>query len=71
MQDRRLAAIMFSLLGTPENDKKLVLHDSDHLVPIEVLVSETLHWLDHQFGKIDFSIEMQRLREPEISCLHY
>ena len=41
---------MFNLLGTPDTDKKLVLYDTDHYVPINGLIKETLAWLDKYFG---------------------
>lgn len=52
---------MFNLIGTPEKDKKLVLLDSDHLAPMEDLISESLLWLDEQFGEVDYSIQIQRI----------
>jgi dienelactone hydrolase len=52
---------MFNLLGTSENNKKLVLCNSDHLAPVEVVMNETLNWLDLQFGKVDYSVEIKRL----------
>jgi class 3 adenylate cyclase/dienelactone hydrolase len=52
---------MFNLIGTPEKDKKLVLLDSDHLAPMEDLISESLLWLDQQFGEVDYSIQIQRI----------
>jgi dienelactone hydrolase len=61
---------MYNLLGTPEKNKRLVLLDSDHLAPKEDLVNETLYWLDQQFGKVEYSIEIQRLEEP-IALLNY
>jgi len=53
---------MFNLLGTPQNEKKLVLLDSDHVVPREDLVRETLSWLDNHFGQVIYlgnEIEIQ------------
>jgi dienelactone hydrolase len=52
---------MFKLLGTPDNDKNLVLFDSDHLAPVEGVMSETLAWLDLHFGQVDRSLEIRRL----------
>ncbi len=52
---------MFNLLGTPENSKRLVLFDSDHLAPREDLVRETLFWLDEHFGQVLYVGDIQRL----------
>jgi dienelactone hydrolase len=41
---------MFDLLGTPDQDKKLVLFDTDHYVPPNGVIKETLAWLDKYFG---------------------
>ena len=52
---------MYNLLGTPEKDKKLVLLDSDHLGPMDVVINEINYWLDQQFGKVNYSINIQRI----------
>jgi len=44
---------MFELLGTPADDKKLVLCDTDHYIPNSVMVKEVLDWLDTYFGIVD------------------
>jgi dienelactone hydrolase len=40
----------FSLLGTPPEDKKHVIAIGGHFVPQDVLVRETLDWLDKYLG---------------------
>jgi eukaryotic-like serine/threonine-protein kinase len=52
---------MYNLLGTPEEDKKLVLFDSDHLAPQKDLIRETLAWLDQHFGQVIYIGDVQRL----------
>jgi dienelactone hydrolase len=42
----------FDLLGTPDADKKLVLFDSDHIVPRDGFIRETLAWLDTYLGPV-------------------
>jgi len=44
---------MFDLLGTPEQDKKLVLCNTDHYIPRTVLIKEVLDWLDQYFGPVN------------------
>lgn len=41
---------MFDLLGTPVKDKKLVLYETDHFIPGNELVKESLGWLDKYLG---------------------
>lgn len=41
---------LFALLGTPAEDKKQVLCDTDHFIPNSVMVKEVLDWLDTYFG---------------------
>jgi dipeptidyl aminopeptidase/acylaminoacyl peptidase len=43
---------LFSLLGTPEKDKKHVVFDSGHVPPWPDVVRETLNWLDHYLGPV-------------------
>jgi formylglycine-generating enzyme required for sulfatase activity/dienelactone hydrolase len=43
---------MYELLGTPAEDKRLVLFDSDHLAPIKDLVRETQSFLNEYFGQV-------------------
>ena len=47
---------MFTLLGTPNEHKKHVLAESNHLFPREELIRETLDWLDKYLGKVDFTV---------------
>jgi dienelactone hydrolase len=44
---------MFDLLGTPENDKVLKLYDTDHNIPKNELIKETLNWLDKYLGPVN------------------
>jgi len=46
---------MYELLGTPEENKRLILFDSDHLAPREDLVRETLSYLDEYFGPVELT----------------
>ncbi len=43
---------MYELLGTPEEDKRLVLFDSDHLAPKKDLAREVLSFLDEYFDPV-------------------
>jgi cephalosporin-C deacetylase-like acetyl esterase len=43
---------MYDLLGTPEADKKMVLYDTDHFIPRNKLIKETLDWLDRYLGPV-------------------
>jgi dienelactone hydrolase len=52
---------MYNLLGTANKDKQLELFDSDHLVPINEVISEVTFWLDEQFGEVDYSIPIQQV----------
>ncbi|OGD20985.1 MAG: hypothetical protein A2W03_07725 [Candidatus Aminicenantes bacterium RBG_16_63_16] len=42
---------MFDLLGTPKKDKLLKLYDTDHYIPRNEFIKETLAWLDKYFGR--------------------
>jgi hypothetical protein len=42
----------FDLMGTPAGDKKLVLYDTDHFIPRNELIKETLAWLDRYLGPV-------------------
>lgn len=42
----------FDHLGTPKADKRLVLYDTDHLVPMQDYIRETLGWLDRYLGPV-------------------
>ena len=42
----------YDLLGTPAKDKKLILHETDHIPPINDMIKETLAWLDRYLGPV-------------------
>jgi len=43
---------MFDLLGTPDEHKELKMYETDHFVPINELIKETLAWLDRYLGPV-------------------
>jgi hypothetical protein len=43
----------FELLGTPEEDKNLLLFDTDHIPPRNEFIKETLSWLDRYLGPVN------------------
>ena len=43
---------MYDLLGTPPDKKELKLYDTDHFIPREELIKETLIWLDRYLGPV-------------------
>ena len=43
---------MFDLLGTATEHKKLTVYDSDHSVPRNEMIKETLSWLDRYLGPV-------------------
>ena len=43
---------MFSLFGTPEKDKKIVIYEGGHLVPKAELMKESLLWYDKYLGVV-------------------
>jgi hypothetical protein len=43
---------MFNILGTPSKDKKIIIYDTDHLVPRTDLIKETLAWYDKYLGPV-------------------
>jgi cephalosporin-C deacetylase-like acetyl esterase len=43
---------MFDLMGTPEKHKSLKLYDTDHFIPHNELIKESLSWLDKYFGPV-------------------
>lgn len=43
---------MFDLLGTPPENKRLRLYETDHFVPQNEYVRETLAWLDRYLGPV-------------------
>jgi dienelactone hydrolase/predicted Ser/Thr protein kinase len=42
---------MFDLLGTPKEDKVMKVYDTDHFIPHNEFIKETLAWLDKYFGR--------------------
>jgi len=44
---------LYDLLGTPEKDKALKAYESDHWVPTNEMVRETLGWLEKYFGPVN------------------
>jgi dienelactone hydrolase len=46
------AKLMFDLLGTPADRKEQKVYDSDHYVPRNELIKETLRWLDKYLGPV-------------------
>jgi dienelactone hydrolase len=43
---------MFDLLGTPPAHKRQVVYDTDHFVPRNEVIKETLAWLDRYLGPV-------------------
>jgi serine/threonine protein kinase len=43
---------MFDLLGTPADKKELKLYETDHFIPRDELIKETLIWLDRYLGPV-------------------
>ncbi len=43
---------MFDLLGAPDEDKRWRVYDTDHFVPRNEFIKETLAWLDKYFGPV-------------------
>jgi predicted Ser/Thr protein kinase/poly(3-hydroxybutyrate) depolymerase len=41
---------MFDLLGTPKEDKSQKVYETDHFIPLNELIKETLAWLDKYLG---------------------
>jgi dipeptidyl aminopeptidase/acylaminoacyl peptidase len=48
---------MFDLLGTPEDRKKLLLYDTDHIPPRNEFIKESLAWLDRWLGSVNHSVK--------------
>ncbi len=44
---------MIELLGTPEEHKRLILYDTDHVPPRAEYIKETLSWLDKYLGPVE------------------
>ena len=43
---------MFNFLGTPAEDKRIIIYDTGHLVPRNELIKETLAWYDKYLGSV-------------------
>jgi dienelactone hydrolase len=43
---------MFDLLGTPDEHKVLKIYETDHFVPKNEMIKESLNWLDKYFGPV-------------------
>ena len=41
---------MLDLLGTPADEKRLVLDETDHIPSVNIIIKETLAWLDKYLG---------------------
>ena len=44
---------LFDLLGTPLIDKRLCTYKTDHYIPRDELIKETLNWLDRYLGPVE------------------
>jgi cephalosporin-C deacetylase-like acetyl esterase len=44
---------MFEFLGTPDNNKKLFINPNGHHVPNNIIIKETLNWLDKYLGPVE------------------
>jgi hypothetical protein len=44
---------MFELLGTPKEDKRQIIYDSDHMLPKGEFIRDTLSWLDRYLGPVN------------------
>jgi dienelactone hydrolase len=42
----------FNLLGTPDKNKRHVVYETDHYVPKNEMIKETLTWLDRYLGPV-------------------
>ncbi len=42
----------FKLLGTPKEDKNMIVYDGGHSVPETQMIKETLAWLDRYLGPV-------------------
>jgi serine/threonine protein kinase/dienelactone hydrolase len=51
------AVPMFDLLGTPDDHKKMITYETDHIVPRNEFIKESLAWLDKYFGPVKFATD--------------
>ncbi|MGB5872849.1 MAG: SUMF1/EgtB/PvdO family nonheme iron enzyme, partial [Bacteroidota bacterium] len=45
---------MFEMIGTPEKHKRLVVYPTDHFVPPDEFLKESLAWLDKYLGPVQY-----------------
>jgi serine/threonine protein kinase/dienelactone hydrolase len=45
---------MFEMIGTPEEQKRLVVYPTDHFVPPDEFLKESLAWLDKYLGPVQY-----------------
>jgi hypothetical protein len=43
---------MFRWLGTPPSAKRQLIYDGGHVVPQQLLIKESLDWLDRYLGPV-------------------
>jgi dienelactone hydrolase len=43
---------MFDLLGTPAADKRLIVYNTDHIIPLNEFIRESSKWLDKYLGPV-------------------
>ena len=43
---------MFDLMGTSKDQKKIIPYDTDHFIPKNEFIKETLGWLDKYLGPV-------------------
>jgi hypothetical protein len=43
---------MYELLGTPDEHKELKVYETDHFIPRNEVIKETLAWLDRYLGPV-------------------
>jgi len=43
---------LFDLLGTPGDQKKMIVYDTDHFITKNECIKETLSWLDRYLGPV-------------------
>jgi hypothetical protein len=47
-----VARPLFTLLGAPPDEKRLVIHDGGHIPPLNDLIREVLGWFDQFLGPV-------------------
>ena len=48
---------LFELFGTLEEDKRLIVYESGHVLPWNTFVKDVLDWLDERIGPVDYRRE--------------